>query len=143
MFGCDLIVAREDAVVIDVHMDLKDSLGFDTVPGDGGASLVPMHMFPAKAMEYLLLAKPYTAKELERMGCINYAVPQDQLDDIVDEMVQQLLSKSAYALAMTKRVVKRRVAEQINLTLDSSSAYEWINFLHHQGSGGKASTSLA
>ncbi|MTD53831.1 enoyl-CoA hydratase/isomerase family protein [Amycolatopsis pithecellobii] len=72
MFGCDLIVAREDAVVADVHMDLQEVFGFDTVPGDGGAALVPLHMFPAKAMEYLLLAKPYTAVELERMGAINY-----------------------------------------------------------------------
>ncbi|WP_182481436.1 enoyl-CoA hydratase/isomerase family protein [Nocardioides immobilis] len=90
MFGCDLIVAREDAVVADVHLNMQDLLGFDTVPGDGGAALVPMHMFPAKAMEYLLLAKAYTAAELECMGAINYAVPQERLDEVVDDLVQRL-----------------------------------------------------
>ncbi|MFD2414870.1 enoyl-CoA hydratase/isomerase family protein [Amycolatopsis pigmentata] len=142
MFGCDLIVAREDAVVADVHMDLQKLFGFDTVPGDGGSALVPLHMFPAKAMEYLLLAKPYTASELAQMGAINYAVPAERLDDVVADMTQQLLAKSAYALAMTKRVVKRRVAEQLNLTIDAASAYEWVNFLHYRGSGGKKNTRL-
>ncbi|MEV5721114.1 enoyl-CoA hydratase/isomerase family protein [Amycolatopsis mediterranei] len=142
MFGCDLIVARDDAIVADVHMDLQKIFGFDTVPGDGGGALVPLHMFPAKAMEYLLLAKPYTAAELADMGAINYAVPPAELDQVVDGMVRQLVSKSAYALALTKRVVKRRVAEQLNLTLDAASAYEWINFLHYRGSNGKPNLTL-
>jgi enoyl-CoA hydratase/carnithine racemase len=142
MFGCDLIVAREDAIVADVHMGLRKIFGFDTVPGDGGGALVPLHMFPDKAMEYLLLAKPYTAAELANTGAINYSVPPAELDQVVDDMVRQLLSKSAYALALTKRVVKRRVVEQLNLTLDAACAYEWVNFLHYRGSNGKPNLNL-
>jgi hypothetical protein len=76
------------------------------------------------------------------MGAINAAVPPDQLDQVVNDMIRQLLSKSAYALALTKRIVKRRVAEQLNVTIDAASAYEWVNFLHHRGSGGQKNTSL-
>lgn len=50
MFGRDLIVAREDAIVADVHMDLQKIFGFDTVPGDDGGALEPLHMFPASAL---------------------------------------------------------------------------------------------
>jgi enoyl-CoA hydratase/carnithine racemase len=76
------------------------------------------------------------------MGAINYAVPPAELDQVVDIRVRQLLSKSAYALALAKRVVKRRVAERLNLTLDAASAYEWVNSLHCRGSNGKPNLCL-
>jgi len=70
-----------------------------------------------------------TARELADAGVINHAVPAEQLDDVVDDIVQRLLSKSAYALAYTKRILNRHVINQLNTTLDSSAAYEFLTFL--------------
>lgn len=143
MFNCDIIVAWEDARILDHHMGMeRTGLPLAVVPGDGGAALVPLYMSPARAMEYLMLAKEYKASELERLGIINYAVPMDRLDEVVDDIVARLLQRSAYALALTKRVVKRRVVDHLNLTLDASFAFEWVNFLHFQGTGGKDVKSL-
>jgi enoyl-CoA hydratase len=136
MFACDLIVAWEDARVVDHHMGMAPTgLPFGVVPGDGGACFAPLYMSPAKAMEYLLLAKEYTAGELARAGIINYAVPMEKLDAVVDDLVARLLERSAYALALTKRVAKRQMAEHMNLTMDASNGYEWVNFLHHMSTG--------
>jgi enoyl-CoA hydratase/carnithine racemase len=139
MFACDLIVARLDAAIYDHHMALEglEPYGkpFSSVPGDGGASLVPLHLSPAKAMEYLLLAKPYSGAELAQAGVINYAVPMAELDAVVDDLVTRLLQRSAYALAMTKRLAKRPVVEQLNRTIDAANAYGWVNFLHWEALG--------
>jgi enoyl-CoA hydratase/carnithine racemase len=133
VFASDLIVAVEDAVIVDGHLAMGE-LGyggpeFGLVTGDGGSTLLPLFMSPAKAKEFLMLSKPYTARELADANVINYAVPRHQLDSKVDELVEALLRRSAYALAWTKRTANRLVAEAVNTTIDSSVAYEMVNFL--------------
>lgn len=139
MLGCDLIIAREDARISDVHLamgEVKDRNGvpvaapFGLVPGDGGGSLIPLFMTPTRAKEYLMLSPVWTAAELARMGVINRAVPTDQLDATVNEFVRGLVARPPQALNWTKRLINRHVAAQFNLTMDASAAYEMINFLH-------------
>lgn len=133
VLASDIIVAREDARIIDHHMGMGeiDDLGatYGFVPGDGGSALVPLYMSPPVAKEFLMLAKPYTAEEFAEMNLINYAVPQDELDEKVIEIVNRLLDRSAYALAWTKRSANRLVTDHLNKTLDAAAAYEMVNFL--------------
>jgi enoyl-CoA hydratase/carnithine racemase len=141
VLGCDLIVAAEDAILCDMHMgvgDVRDGRGravgppFALVPGDGGAVLAPMYFSPPLAKEYLMLARPYRARELARQGLINYAVARESLDAKVDELVAELLKRPADALAWTKRVANRLVAAQMNQTLDAAAAYELVNMMHRR-----------
>lgn len=135
VFACDLIAAADDAVIADYHLGMGET-GYGrsdvgVVPGDGGSVFVPLHMPPAIAKEFLFLAKPYTGQELAERGIINLAVPAADLDGAVDDLCQRLLKRSAHALAFTKRVVNRRVAENFNLTFDAAWAYEMANFYMH------------
>jgi enoyl-CoA hydratase/carnithine racemase len=140
VFASDIIVAREDARIADMHLGMGEvkPVGppFGIVPGDGGVSLIPLYMPPPLAKEYLMLAKEYTAKELAQRGLINYAVPADQLDAVVEDIVARLLKRSAYALAWTKRIANRHVVDQLNRTLDAGAAYEMVNFLQIEQLGG-------
>jgi hypothetical protein len=63
------------------------------------------------------------------MDLINRAVPPEDLDATVDDVVRQLLVRPAYALAWTKRVVNRRLVEVLNRTLDAGAAFEMVTFL--------------
>lgn len=144
MLGCDLIVAREDALISDVHLGMGEvvssdgthvGLPFGVVPGDGAGALIPLYMTPTKAKEYMMLSKTFTAADLAGMNIVNRAVPADKLDAATDEVVSGLLKRSAFALAWTKRVLNRHVAQQINLTLDASIAYEALNFSQIHGLG--------
>jgi enoyl-CoA hydratase/carnithine racemase len=132
MFASDLIVAREDARIVDMHLGMGEvepyGPPYGIVPGDGGAALAPLYMTPARAKEYLMLARAYTAAELARLGIINYAVPASELDGVVDDLVRRLLQRSPYALAWTKRVANRHVAQQLNMALDAGAAYELTTF---------------
>jgi enoyl-CoA hydratase len=133
MFSCDLIYAREDARIGDNHLGMGETEPYGPrwgmVPGDGGAALAPLYFSPALAKEYLMLARVYTGRELADMHVINGAVPAEQLDATVDDVVKRLLLRPAYALAWTKRVVNRHVVEQLNRTLDAGVAYEMTTFL--------------
>jgi enoyl-CoA hydratase len=132
MFASDIIVARDDARIVDMHVGMGEvepyGPPYGIVPGDGGAALAPLYMTPAKAKEYLMLAKAYTATELANLGIINYAVPAAELDGVVEDIVRRLLERSAYALAWTKRVANRHVVQQLNMTLDAGAAYELATF---------------
>ncbi len=146
LFSCDLVIAREDAIIADFHLAMGeiDKYGpdFGVVPGDGGCALAPLFMTPMKAKEYLFLGKQYTAADLARMGIINYAVPADQLDSTVDQIVTRLLKRSAYGLAWAKRVANRRVVNHLNMTLDAAAAYEQVNMLQLEKWGWKENTNL-
>jgi enoyl-CoA hydratase/carnithine racemase len=136
MFLSDIIVAREDATISDVHLGMGEvttgdgspvGLPFGVVPGDGAGALVPLFMTPTQAKEYMMLAPMRTAAELAAMHIVNRAVPLADLDGVTDDFVRRLLARSAFALAWTKRVLNRNVVNQLNLTMDASIAYEQLN----------------
>jgi enoyl-CoA hydratase/carnithine racemase len=137
LFSCDLIVARADAKICDMHLGLgqvRPSKGgepvgptFSMFPGDGGLSVVPLFMSPARAKEYLFLARDYTAAEMNEFGWINAAVPAGDLDAAVDDLVARLLERSPDVLAYAKRVANRRVVDHLNMTLDAAAAYEHVS----------------
>lgn len=139
LFLSDLIIAREDALISDVHLGMgevtassgeKVGLPFGVVPGDGAGALAPLFMTPTQAKEYLMLSPMATAAELAEARIVNRAVPLADLDRVTEDIVARLLRRSAFALAWTKRIVNRRVAAQLNLALDASVAYEQLNLAH-------------
>ncbi|HKS78900.1 MAG TPA: enoyl-CoA hydratase/isomerase family protein [Gaiellaceae bacterium] len=139
VFAADLIVAAEDARIADNHMGAGEVqpalLAHSVVPGDGGAALMPLHLSPALAKEYLMLAREYSGRELAEMGVINYAVPMDRLDSLVDSLTTRLLKRNAHALAWTKRVANKHIVDQLNRTLDAGVGYELLNFYQLSAEG--------
>jgi enoyl-CoA hydratase len=98
------------------------------VTGDGGAVFAPLRMPLALAKEYLMLARPFTAKELAAKGIINYAVPAAELDAKTDEIAQKLLRRNAYALALQKRILNKQALASFNLIHDAALGFEFLNF---------------
>jgi enoyl-CoA hydratase/carnithine racemase len=145
VFASDFILAREDAYISDVHLGMAEvtrsnsgetvGLPFGTVPGDGAGALIPLFMHPTQAKEYMMLSVTHTAAELAEMRIVNRAVPLAELDATVTDFASRLLKRSAFALAWTKRILNRNVANQLNLALDASTAYEQINLIQIQRLG--------
>jgi enoyl-CoA hydratase len=139
MFSSDLIYARDDARIGDNHLGMGEIEPYGPrwgmVPGDGGAALAPLYFSPPLAKEYLMLGRTYTGRELADMHLINGAVPADQLDAVVDDVVERLLKRPAYALAWTKRVTNRLLVDQLNRALDAGVGYEMTTFLQIERGG--------
>jgi enoyl-CoA hydratase len=58
------------------------------------------------------------------MGLINYAVPGDQLDAKVDEIVQELLFSPRWAVRYTKTVINIPLRDLATKITDAAVAYE-------------------
>ena len=138
VFSCDLAVAWHDAKFCDIHLGMGDAtvtMGrhvgppFGTVPGDGAGSVLPLLLPLPLAKQYLWLSEEWTAADFAKLGVINQVVPREQLDEAVDRLVQSLLKRSSFALAWSKRILNRQLADQLNRTLDASVAYEMVNLL--------------
>jgi len=145
MFGADIIIAREDAVISDVHLgqggviDHKgERRGFPwgITPGDGVLAFLPYFMPPTKMKEYLFLSRAFTAKQLADMDIVNYALPLDQIDAKVDQIVAELLARPAFALARTKRACNKHLVAQMNLAADQAHDSEMLDFVDHARLGG-------
>ncbi len=136
VWSCDFILAAADARIGDIHLDMGETEDdgrkygpkWGLVPGDGGAALLPHHMPPTMAAEYLMLGVPYTAEELADQRLINAAVPAEELDETVEALVDRLLERSAFALAWTKRLLTRHRRPALDRGLDAAAAYEMVNF---------------
>jgi enoyl-CoA hydratase/carnithine racemase len=151
--SCDIIAAVDDAIVMDSHMALDDwpaeyapdisrfSPRADparaVVPGDGGVALVPLYLTPTRAKEFLILGRPYTSVEFERMGVFNYAVPRAELDGLVDDLCRRIISRPPEHVAMTKRLANRSVAHHLNMTLDAAAYAEWVGLPSIGGARGE------
>ncbi len=145
LWGCDIIVAVEDAIISDVHMGqgtVVDSHGdargfpYAITPGDGAMAFWPLFLPPTKMKEYQLLSRAWTAKQLAEMDVINYAVPDyAALDAKVDEIIDQLLERPQHALQRTKRVCNKVIVQLWNLTQDLATAYEILDMQQHAADG--------
>ena len=147
VFACDFVVADEATMIADYHLGMGElpfgRPDFGVVPGDGGSVFVPLQMTLAHARDFLILARPFTGRELADRGYIHRAVPADQLDAAVKELTDRLLKRTPYALAWSKRVLNRRVAQQFALTFDAAWAYEMVNFyMEHAATSERGKTRL-
>ncbi|MEO0983684.1 MAG: enoyl-CoA hydratase/isomerase family protein [Pseudomonadota bacterium] len=121
---CDVIIADEKAVIGDPHVKVG------LVAGDGGALIWPQLIGFAKAKELLMTGDLLSAPEAKALGLINYAVPGDELDAKVGELVGKLQGNPRWAVRWTKTVANiplRALAAQM---MDASIGWESVSNIH-------------
>jgi enoyl-CoA hydratase len=117
---CDIIIAVDGARFGDPHV----KMGY--VAGDGGAVIWPQLVGFARAKEYLLTGDMLDAKEAERIGLINHAVPRAELDAKVNALADKLARGSTKAIKWTKTCVNIPLRQLAHSIMDASLAYEAI-----------------
>ncbi|GGI79887.1 enoyl-CoA hydratase [Polymorphobacter multimanifer] len=120
---CDIIIADENAVIGDPHVKVG------LVAGDGGAVIWPQLIGYARAKEYLLTGDLLKAPEAARIGLINHAVPTDQLDAKVAEIVGKLQANPRWAVRWTKTITNQPLKAAVAQMMDASIAYEMMSNL--------------
>lgn len=108
---CDLAVASEQASF--ATPGVKIGL-FCTTP----AVALSRAVGSKKSMEMLLTGQPIDAREAVRVGLINRVVSADRLGEETMKLAQQIISASAYTLALGKRAFYEQ------LPLDRPEAYQ-------------------
>src|SRR6476661_4474792 len=98
--ACDMTFAsRENALLS--HFEV----GAGVVPGGGPMARLPRVMGRARALEVLLGADDIRAADAERLGYVNRALPDAELDPFVDGLATRVASFDKWAIANTKRLV--------------------------------------
>jgi cyclohexa-1,5-dienecarbonyl-CoA hydratase len=109
--GCDMAIASEAAQF--GQPEIK--LGVYPPPA---SILLPRIMGWKKAFEIILSGNSIDAREAERIGLINKAVPADELETAADEFIKRFTSNSGLALSQARRAIYR------NLDLEFHKALE-------------------
>jgi enoyl-CoA hydratase len=142
IWGCDFIIGVEDAKIAWGHTgqgEIIDSNGeprgfpWTMTPSYGMVSL--LYMPPAKAKEFLILSKVYTARELADMNAFNIAVPAADLDETVEEFVHALLRLPAAVITRTKKLCNKQMVTMYNAAEDLAGAYTVLD-LYQQSQAG-------
>ncbi|MET3479986.1 enoyl-CoA hydratase/isomerase family protein [Variovorax atrisoli] len=85
----------------------QPEVGTGILPGGGGSERLPRLIGRDRALEAILSSQDYDAESARQLGWVTRAVPDAQLDHLVDTMAARLASFDKAALMMAKEQVNR------------------------------------
>ncbi len=102
LLACDVRFASAETAVIG-----QPEVGFGAPPGAGGVERLTRLLGTGRALEAILGADDFTAELAERYGWINRAVPDAELDALVDRFARRVAGFPADAVTVTKAAITR------------------------------------
>jgi len=98
--GCDIAIAADHA-----KFNLSE-VKIGLIPACIGPYVI-RKVGSGKAKEFFLTGERMTAERALEAGFLNKVVPEDELDNAVDELVQRLLTSGPKAMAWAKELIDR------------------------------------
>jgi len=139
---CDVIVAWEGARVAWGFQGMGEIEDSDGVRRGMPWAITPTYgtysfplMSPPLMKEFVMLSRVYTARELADMRLINYAVPRDDVDHLVEQVVDGFLARPSSVLSRTKRIINKHLVDEYVKVEDLAAAYSHLD-LWEQGASG-------
>jgi len=114
LLGTDFAIAAKSAV-----FSLSE-VNWGILPGALVSKVVVDAVLTRHALYYACLGEAFDGDEAVRIGMINSAVPEAELEDAVIKLAEKLMSKSPNVLRATKHAI-RKVA-----TMDYDQAYDYL-----------------
>ncbi len=121
--ACDIMLIAEEAKIGDNHSHVH------VMPGGGSTQRLPRRIGAQRAKELIWTARWLTGREAVDYGLALRAVPRDQLQAAVEELVAQLRDKVRPCLA----VIKDTMREGAPLPIEDAVAVEMRNFVRYMG----------
>lgn len=114
LLGADFAIAAENAT-----LSLSE-VNWGILPGALVSKVVADMVLPRHALYYACMGDPFDGKEAERIGMVNFAVPEDELESAVIDLAERLMKKSHNVLRATKHAI-RKVR-----SMDYDQAYDYL-----------------
>jgi cyclohexa-1,5-dienecarbonyl-CoA hydratase len=111
--GCDMAIASEKAEF--GQPEIK--LGVYPPPA---SVLLPRIMGRQKAFELILSGDSISAKEAERIGLINKAVPEEELEKAAYTFIKRFSANSGLALSQARRVLYRNFDLELHKAMETT-----------------------
>lgn len=119
--ACDFLIASTEATF------LLSFTNLGIIPDWGEFYFLPLRIGVARAKELLFMGGSLDAREAERIGLINRAVPPDRLEDEVSSMASRLAQGPAQSYAMIKAAFNRWPAN-LEAFLEMESTMQAVAF---------------
>lgn len=116
---CDLRIAVEDAKFAVPVTDIGQ------IPTGGSNRRAVELVGEAKAKELVFTAGYIDATEAERIGLVNRAVPADELDDAVDDIVSSIQDTGREAVKNSKRAINEAAEAETSAEARAIEADLW------------------
>ena len=106
--GFELLQAADIGIVTDTAKLADNHSNFSQVPGGGGSQRLPRLVGRQRASAHILLGDRLSGADAVAWGLAYRAVPADELDAAVEELVARLTGKgkTREAMARTKRLIR-------------------------------------
>ncbi|MBV7257194.1 enoyl-CoA hydratase/isomerase family protein [Pacificimonas sp. WHA3] len=118
---CDIIVADETAKIGDPHVKVG------LVAGDGGTLIWPQLIGFARAKELLMTGDMLTGAEAKDLGLVNHALPADQVDAKLGEIIGKLTANPKWAVRWTKTVTNIPLRALMAQVMDAAIGWESVS----------------
>lgn len=117
LLHCDLVYAAAGAVFQLPFVNLG------LCPEAGSSLLIPRLMGHQRAAELLLLGEPFSAEQACHAGLVNGVCPDTELLAIARQKALQLAAQPAAAVRLTKELLKRDYAADLQKTIADEGAH--------------------
>jgi len=111
--GCDMAIASEKAQLGQPEV----KLGVYPPPA---SVLFPRLMGRQKAFELILSGDSIDAKEAERIGLINKAVPEEEFEKATDEFIKRFTANSGLILTQARRALYRNFDLEFHQAMEAT-----------------------
>lgn len=135
--ACDLRVAADTVRFSIPEVDLGIPLAW------GGIPRLVREIGLALTKELVMTCRPFGAQEAKAAGFVNTVVSEDGLDDEVERLVAQLITKSALTLGLTKRHTNAVAEGMVGTARSFSDADGLLTALHDPESRDAAAAYLS
>ena len=110
---CDFVISAESATFS------QPEINVGCYPPVAAAAF-PRIMGPKATMDMILTGRELSAAEAEKLGLVTRVVPDDKLDETVEELLATLNGKSRTVLSLARKSIKAGIEWEYNLALTKS-----------------------
>ncbi|HEX9083719.1 MAG TPA: enoyl-CoA hydratase/isomerase family protein [Gemmatimonadaceae bacterium] len=118
VLACDMRFASRERTIVG-----QPEVGAGVIPGTGGTARLPMLIGRGRALEIILGANDLDGDTAERYGYVNRALPDQELDNFVDELARRLASFDRRPIATAKHLVNDVSLPSVDRLLDARNAF--------------------
>ncbi len=116
--ACDMIIASEQAVMTELFV------GIGLIMDSGSTFFLPRLVGSQKAFELATMGTRLSAWEALSLGLVNQVVPEDQLDDAVQQYAQYYLNAPTRAVGIIKNLLNQSHHRSLEEVLELEAQWQ-------------------
>ncbi|MCS6822324.1 MAG: enoyl-CoA hydratase-related protein [Microscillaceae bacterium] len=116
--ACDMIIADENAELSQIFINIG------LVQDAGSAYFLPQLVSRNQAFELATMGTRLKAKEAERLGIVNKAVPTEQLDETLKKYTEYYANAPTKAIGMLKKLLNHSYHSNLMQMLELEATYQ-------------------